>query len=99
MHWTPMADVEVPFLIATKCGDRRCRGSKTSHLDDVLQLQPFDGSGKSRVSFLHWLISRHTIAFEQIKPVFLRNRLFCFGRVLISVKLRRALFSLLLRLL
>ena len=46
-----MADVEVPFLIPTKCRDRRCRGSKTSHLDDVLQLQPFDGPGKSRVFF------------------------------------------------
>ena len=74
-----MANVEVPFLIPAKCRDRRCRASKTSHLDDVLQLQPFDGPGESRVSsFLHWLISRNTIAFEQIKPVLLCGKALVF---------------------
>jgi hypothetical protein len=45
---------EIPFLIPPKRRDRRRGPSKISHLDGVLELQPFDGSREPEISlFLH----------------------------------------------
>src|ERR1700688_4384823 len=65
MPWMSSADVEISLLIASGRRDRRGTAANASHLNDVLQLQSFDGAAKPKIfPFLHPLFSRDTIAPE-----------------------------------